>query len=151
MNAVELAIAVYDAEFDILLHILPIAWREKLHLREPAIVVLWLAIHYRLFLRPPNDQLKLHKSGLYKILSHANALSDYRMLDARSVRSWVGLTYPNPLPRAPQPSSMTSSEYRKNKLMDTLYTNLPCYYLMLIEILLCTQILCCYLLPCHIH
>lgn len=52
INAVDLALAFYDAESDVLIHVLPLAWRDRNELIIRSVCLLWMALHFMLFLKP---------------------------------------------------------------------------------------------------
>ena len=89
------AVSMYDAEHDVLLHILPIPWRSKSELNREGVFLLWLVLHHKLFLRPLIPALRGKKSGLRQILEMGKSLTDYLVLDSTPQTNWVGVGYPS--------------------------------------------------------
>ena len=95
----QLVIAAYDARCDVLIYSNPITWLDlrSSSFRLEGLLILWLALHHRLFLRQVvGDE---PASGLQNILDQAGALHRYRQLASMNVKGWPGLQLTVGVPR----------------------------------------------------
>lgn len=102
INTVDLALAFYDAETDVLIHVLPLPWRDRNGLKIGRVCLLWMALHFMLFLKPIPTEWQM-RSGLQAILEHSRALSDYEALESTAVHYWVESGFPEPQKRTQHP------------------------------------------------
>ena len=98
INATEVAFAFYDAEHDVMIHILPLKWRERQLLVERGLVLLWMLLHFDLLLRPLSLSALNNKAKLHCLLEAGQALDSFRALASSSVTRWMGISYPSPAP-----------------------------------------------------
>ena len=56
INSVDIAVAFYDAEYDVLMHVLPLKWREKRSVHKASVCFLWMVLYHQLFLRPLSEE-----------------------------------------------------------------------------------------------
>ena len=83
---------LYDCREDILLTSERVSWLEvdDQQLSRPGIVLLWLLLHHKLFMKPldkANIQ-ELEVAGLLQIFNEAKALDDYKKLNSQHVSNW---------------------------------------------------------------
>ena len=112
INAVDLALAFYDAESDVLIHVLPLPWRDRNELIIGRVCLLWMALHFMLFLKPVPKEWQM-RSGLREILAHSGALSAYEVLESTSVHYWVESGFPEPQKRTQHPPLSDDSSRNK--------------------------------------
>jgi len=89
--------SLYDCHKDILLHLHVVQWLDRDgKLVESAVVLLWLLLHHKLFLRPLADASKCYKSGLQEIFKITGVLDKYQALDTHNKLGWVHYDYQMP-------------------------------------------------------
>ena len=113
INSWDIAAAIYDAEFDVLLHILSLRWRQGRRLRKAYVCLLWLILHHRLFIRPLSDGWKRKRSGLCDIFTNACAIDEYRQLRSTTVKMWTTFSFPEKKRQTSQPPPLAKSWYEQ--------------------------------------
>ena len=91
---------MYDCKLDVLLTSSLIKWLDidDKRLVKSGVVLLWLVLHHRLFLRELECKVELSEAGLKKIFRNAQALQAYEQLDSFSVYTWPRVDWKRRLP-----------------------------------------------------
>ena len=86
-----LVIVMYDCEQDVLLTSDHVQWldMDERQLSREGVVLLWLTIHHRLFLKNLAEfENQLQAAGLHRIFREAGALHEYQTLDYYYTKDW---------------------------------------------------------------
>ena len=88
--------ALYDSDLDLLLFMSPLCWfegeGETASLVETTIVLVWLFLNHRLFLRKLKPHPQKYQSGLRRVLREGGALQRFESLRSLNVATWPRAT-----------------------------------------------------------
>ena len=76
----------------VMIHILPLKWRERQLLVKRGLVLLWMVLHFDLLLRPLSLSALNNTAKLRSLLEAGQALASFRALASSSVTRWMGIS-----------------------------------------------------------